>query len=189
MLIDRFMPVYNFSEVHSAVVHAAPSRTFRALKEVRPSEIPLFGALFWIRSLPSRLTRRGGQGFLGTQPLLEQMLVGGFVLLAEETSRDLVLGTIGQFWRLRGGLSPQIADAEEFLTFDRADYAKATLSFHVGEDRGEGCVEVTTETRIYIPDPVTRRKFAVYWRLVHPGSAFLRRMWLRAVKRWAEQER
>ena len=79
-------------------------------------------------------------------------------------------------------MSLQIADAEEFLAFERPGYAKATLSFYVGEDRGEGCVEVITETRVYVPDPVTRRKFAVYWRLIYPGSAFLRRMWLRAVK-------
>jgi len=187
MLIDRFAPDYHYSEVYSAVVHAAPQRTFRAIKEVRPSEILLLGALFWIRSLPSRLTHRGRRGFLGTQPLLEQMLKGGFVQLAEEAGREIVLGTIGQFWKLRGGLSPHIASAEQFLLFDQADFAKATLSFYLGEDGGEGRVEVTTETRIYIPDPVTRRKFAIYWRLIYPGSAFLRKMWLRAVRRRAEQ--
>ena len=95
MLIDRFIPVYHFSEIHSAVVHAAPDHTFRAIKEVRPSEIPLFGALFWIRSLPARFTGRAAQGFTGTGSLLAQMLDGDFVLLAEEAGREIVLGASG----------------------------------------------------------------------------------------------
>jgi hypothetical protein len=31
------------------------------------------------------------------------------------------------------------------------------------------------------------RQFAVYWRLIHPGSDIIRRMWLRAIKRRAER--
>jgi len=31
-----------------------------------------------------------------------------------------------------------------------------------------------------------RRSFAVYWRIIHPGSDIIRRMWLRAVKLRAE---
>lgn len=32
----------------------------------------------------------------------------------------------------------------------------------------------------------TRKKFAAYWRLIYPGSALIRRMWLEALKRHAE---
>jgi len=35
-------------------------------------------------------------------------------------------------------------------------------------------------------DARARRRFKVYWFFVHPGSALMRRMWLRAVKRRAE---
>ena len=35
-------------------------------------------------------------------------------------------------------------------------------------------------------DARARRAFRAYWTLVHPGSAFLRRMWLRALRRRAE---
>jgi hypothetical protein len=30
-----------------------------------------------------------------------------------------------------------------------------------------------------------RRRFAVYWRLIYPGSAIIRRMWLGAIERRA----
>ena len=188
MLLDDFMPVYHFNEVHSVVVRAPPDRIFRAIKEVQPNEIPLFSTLFWIRSLPSRLTGKGGSSFLGTTALLEQMVSGDFLLLAEEANRELVLGTIGQFWKLRGGLSPNVADAQEFLAFDDPNYAKATMNLSVAGPDSQGSAKVVTETRIYIPDPTTRKKFAAYWRLVHPGSAIIRKMWLRAIKRRAEKD-
>ena len=182
------MPVYDFNEVHSVVVRAPPDRIFRAIKQVQPIEIPLFGTLFWIRSLPARLTGKGGSSFLGTTALLEQMVSGGFVLLAEEANRELVLGTIGQFWKLRGALSPNVANAQEFLAFDYPNYAKATLNLSVDVRDSQSSAKVVTETRVYIPDPTTRKKFAAYWRLIYPGSAILRKMWLKAIKRRAEKD-
>lgn len=123
------MPVYDFNEVHSVMVQTEANHIFWAIKEVTPLEIPLLRTLFWIRSLPARLTGGGGPGLVGAKPLLEQFINGGFVPLAEEPHRELVLGTIGQFWRLRGGVSPEIAGAQDFLMFDHPDYAKATLNF------------------------------------------------------------
>ena len=31
--------------------------------------------------------------------------------------------------------------------------------------------------------PIKRRRFAGYWRVIYPGSALIRRMWLRAIIR------
>ena len=45
---------------------------------------------------------------------------------------------------------------------------------------------VITETRIFTPDADVKRKFGAYWLIVHPGSAFIRRMWLAAIRRRAE---
>ncbi len=36
-------------------------------------------------------------------------------------------------------------------------------------------------------DAQARRRFACYWRVIYPGSALIRRMWLRAVKKRAEE--
>jgi len=46
---------------------------------------------------------------------------------------------------------------------------------------------LSTETRVYANDAASRRRFAVYWRLIYPGSALIRRMWLRAIARRAER--
>jgi hypothetical protein len=49
----------------------------------------------------------------------------------------------------------------------------------------EGSI-VSTETRVYVNDAWAMRRFAVYWRIIHPGSDIIRRMWLWAIKLRAE---
>jgi hypothetical protein len=186
MLLDRVMPLYEFHEVHGITVDAPPERVFRAIKEVMPAEVPLFRFLFTIRSLPTILAGRPDRRFARPGPLLDKALGSGFVLLGEEPHRELVVGTIGQFWRPRGGSFPPIADAGEFLAFDRPGHAKAALNFHSDGPRGNGALRLTTETRVHVPDPMARRAFAGYWGLIHAGSALTRRAWLRAIKQRAE---
>jgi hypothetical protein len=65
-------------------------------------------------------------------------------------------------------------------------YAKAVMNFYLAVRADNTGVILTTETRILASDPATRRKFARYWRVIFPGSALIRRMWLRAIKRRAE---
>jgi hypothetical protein len=49
--------------------------------------------------------------------------------------------------------------------------------------------ELTTETRVHVADPRSRRKFARYWRVVGPFSGLTRILVLRAAKRRAEAAR
>jgi len=61
-------------------------------------------------------------------------------------------------------------------------YALAAMSTRVTPDGAGGSV-VSTETRVFANSPSARRRFAVYWRLIYPGSALIRRMLLRAIER------
>ena len=47
---------------------------------------------------------------------------------------------------------------------------------------------ISSVTRVYGNNAPIVRRFAVYWRLIHPGSDIIRRMWLRAIKRRAEEK-
>ena len=187
MVIDEILPAYDFHEVHATLVHAPPVAVFRAIEETTPAEIPLFRALMGLRALPARLAGRGRGELDGAKPLLDQALGAGFVLLGEAPDRELVIGTIGRFWQLTGSASPRVADAWAFRSFDEPGYARAVMNFAVGERRQAGGVIVRTETRIHVPDPDARKQFARYWRVINPGSALIRRMWLRAIKRRAER--
>lgn len=186
MLVEQFLPVFDFREVHSTVIRATPRRVFEAIKLVTPEEIPLVAILFAIRGLPARFTGRPALAVSTGASLLEQALRAGFVMLAESPDQELVLGTVGRFWSLRGGSSFSVSTPAEFVAFNRPGYAKAVLNFYLVE-MGVGRVELSTETRILTLDSASRRKFGLYWRVIYPGSALIRRMWLGAIRRHSER--
>lgn len=186
LLIDRFMPDYQFNEIHSFRIRAPADRIFRAIRQVTPREIRWARTLSWIRSLPARLAgkaepKRGDE----RRPILEPRPGSASLVLAEEPGREMVFGLVGQFWRPAGGEAARIEGPEAFLAFDRPGYVKATLNFSL-RDEGGGWCRLTTETRVFASDAPTRRRFAAYWRVIYPGSALLRRTWLAAIKRRAE---
>jgi hypothetical protein len=99
MLIDNMMPLYHFNEVQSIMVkNNTRSSILNAVRDVTPKEIPFLFELFWLRGLPSFIILRKGYKFRinNKRPLLEQFLASGFLLLAEEESRELVVDGIGQ---------------------------------------------------------------------------------------------
>ena len=63
-------------------------------------------------------------------------------------------------------------------------FTLAAMNFLVLPDASGGSLP-TTETRVFANAPAARRRFAAYWRAIYPGSALIRRMWLRAVERRA----
>jgi hypothetical protein len=50
VLLDIFLPVYEFNEFHETRVHASPERIYEAILGVTAGEIRLFQALTWIPS-------------------------------------------------------------------------------------------------------------------------------------------
>lgn len=186
MLLDDYLPTYEFNEVHSINIDASADTIMNTLKELPPSEIsPIFRILFAVRGLPARLVGDDYPMLLGAKTLLDQMFDNGFFVLAD-TKEEFVFGIIGQPWELSGGKSVVVADPQEFLGFDQPDYAKVAANFFIMPNGEHGDFKVTTETRIHVADPKSRRKFARYWRVIYPGSAWIRRMWLKAIKRRAE---
>lgn len=111
--LNRFLPDCHFAEVHTVRIKAPAVCAYRAVKEVTPREIPLFRAMFAIRALPAILTRKASIPYGCRQPLPEQMLASGFVLLAEEPNREIVLGAVGQFWK-PFGRPLALANPQEF---------------------------------------------------------------------------
>ncbi len=180
--LDEFAPVYQFHEVHRIHVRASRNRVYRALKEVTADEILLFRTLTWLR----RLGRPGPESILNAPerlPLLEVATRTSFLLLAEEPEREVVIGTLvvaPAGVQIKAEPTP-----DDFKALDAPGFAKATMNFRLQDVGTDSCM-VTTETRVYATDTSARRSFAPYWRVIYPGSALIRRMWLRAIKRRAE---
>ena len=154
--LDAFLPEYDFSTRHAVAVAVDPVRADRALREVTFKEVPLVRVLLLARGLG---VRRAEDTVLGA-------MVPRATVLEDVPGEGVVLMLSGQFWRLRGR-GPEAP-------------ARAVLDFRALPG------SLATETRVHVPDPVSRRKFGRYWRIVRPFSALIRMVVLRAAKRRAE---
>jgi len=99
-----------------------------------------------------------GLGLRRAEDTVLAMMVPRATVLEDVPGEGLILTLSGQFWRLRGR-------GPEFRALH------GTL---------------TTETRVHVPDPASRRRFGQYWRVVRPFSGLIRIGLLRAAKRRAE---
>jgi hypothetical protein len=188
MLLDKFLPTYEFNETHTVQVDAPPEQVFTALKELTPAELsPIIFWMLSLRTLPAKLMGKTPPSVNHpSKPFLDQMYEGGFVPLAEKLNSEIVFGMVGQPWKLTGGVDPDIPNPQAFLAFDDPAFAKIAANLFVNVD-GEGRTHCSTETRVHVPDPNTRRKFTFYWRIISMGSAFIRVLWLKAIKKKAER--
>ena len=188
MKLDKFLPTWQFNEVHTVVVDASPGQVFTAMKDLTAAELsPLIFWMLNLRNLPTKLVGKSAPIAPQSGPFLAQLYQGGFISLAEDPGKEIVFGLIGQFWKLTFGEEPHIPSPEAFLAFNDPAFAKVAANLAVTVDE-QGRTRCSTETRIHVPDPKTRRKFAFYWRIISMGSAFIRVLWLRAIKRKAERE-
>ena len=176
--LDEFAPVWQFNEVHSIRIAAPPDRVFEAIERVRADEIFLFHTLTWLRRGGRQL--RPGILNAGSQaPLLDVATKGGFIRLANDRPREIVLGMV-----VGGpaGFRPASLTPAFFKGPVPPGFSLATFIFVVTPD-GPNASIVSTETRVFASSPAARRRFAAYWRVIYPGSALIRRMWLRAIEK------
>ena len=185
MLLDRFLTDYSFREIHAIEIEASPGHVLNVLKLLNPDDVPLVGFMMALRSVPAFLVERKIYRSNGKQePLVYQIVGNGFLILGEDPEKEIVLGTIGQFWKPVGNLCTEIRTPEEFLKFQAEGWAKAVWNFHT-ETNGQK-TSLVTETRILPLGAEALRSFGRYWLFIRGGSGLIRRVILRAVKRKAE---
>jgi hypothetical protein len=159
------LPVYHHGERHSIRIAASPERALAAAHEASLEDVPLVRALFRLRGL--RASPRG--------PIWDALLAEGFQAFGADT---VVL--VGRPWAPGAGRR----SVEDFVAFDDPGWAKIAMELRA-VPAGDGA-RLETETRVFLTDPGSRRRFGAYWVVIRPFSGFVRRSWLRAAKRRAE---
>ena len=124
--------------------------------------------------------KRDEIGYNVTMPLVPT----GFLPLDGSDPSDRVYGMVGTPWK--GAAPPPVHTAEAFLAYREPGAVRVAFDFRLVEEPG-GWVRLSTETRALGTDPAARRAFARYWRLVYPGSAIIRRVWLDSIVARAER--
>jgi hypothetical protein len=187
-LIDEFLPTYSTVEWHLITVRAPAEVVYRALRTADLGGPVPVRLLLALRALPAALTRSRDRVLRLRERIREPITLSeferqGFVILAEDPPREILIGLEGAFWTLGGDIRP--TDAVRFRGPQRRGTARAAWNFRL-EERADGTVALSTETRVQPADSDSLRRFRRYWWFVRPWSGLTRRYMLRAIRKEAE---
>jgi hypothetical protein len=180
-LLDRFLAAYEIVERHGVRVEAPAEVTLAAACEQDLLAHPVIRAVFKARevvmgSAPDTQVR--------PRALLAQVLSLGWVVLAEDPGREVVVGAVTRPWEadvVFRGVPPA-----DFAAFSEPGYVKIAWSLRADPAGAEASL-FRTETRAAATSDAARARFRRYWSFVSPGIALIRRMLLKPLKAEAER--
>ena len=174
MLIDEFLPDYQFVEKHEINIRASAETVYRAVSSTNLADSWIIWSLLSLR----------GMGRSRVKALtLPDMTKEGFAILGKKPNEEILLGLAGKFWSVTGEL--QEINSENFRQFDKKGFAKAAWNFALTQ-KNESIIHLTTETRVQCLDKDSLESFRFYWRFIKPFSGWIRREMLRLIKKQAE---
>ncbi len=185
MILDQQMPVCDVSLAVHQLVGADPHTTWEAARELDFMSVhtPLTDLSMWVRGLPARLR---GQPL--PQPKSLRLGQGdglpGWLLLGETEGYETAFGAVGKFWE--SSIAWRDVPLAEFAGFAEPGYAKIGCNFTV-RPYGVSRTLLIYECRVAATDPVARRKFARYWRVIHPFVGHIMRAAVATIGADAEQ--
>jgi hypothetical protein len=188
--IDELMPGYRLHEVDHVAVAADPAAAWATVRAFDLYRVRWIRALFDLRVLPNRIAARlrGEREPVASTARIEDIAAPGtgFMLLAEEPGREIVVGSVGKFWQPKISFASVAADG--FTAFDRPGFGKLAWSLRVDPREGGGSF-ITFDLRVDATDEASFRTFERYWRLIGRFSHAIRRASLRAYEQELGQVR
>ena len=172
--LDALIPVPRLLETDFVDVAAEPARAWELVRHANLARSPLIRALFGLRGIPARL--RGAPPDPG-EVLLDALRSSddkpGFQVLIDDPPHEVAVGAIGKVWH------PDIPfvhvpDAAAYSAFAEPGFAKVAWAVRV-EPRGARDARVVFELRVATTDDASWAPFHRYYRLISPGSRFIRR--------------
>lgn len=171
--IDALLPRWDVRGVHRIDIASTPLVIHSHVRTLDLGSSPLARVLFTLRGMPRESLTMDG------------LLRLGFRLVEERPGRELVLGIIGRFWRLRE--RPVRFEPADFAAWSQPAHAKAAWSFVMEPaPDASGMTRLVTETRVHCTDDASRAAFLRYWRVIRPFSGMIRLVALRQIRRQAE---
>jgi hypothetical protein len=170
--IDDWLPRFDVHERHELELPVPPERALELMLSTPAASDWIVRLLIGARGMAAR-----------QEPLERFFLAHRFVVLSRSPT-ELVAGAVGAVWRPRGGLV-QLDGADAWRNADVRGTIKAAIDF-----RAEPTVtgsRLSTETRVLASDASARRAFRLYWLVVGPFSALIRRRWLAAAMESAKR--
>jgi hypothetical protein len=177
-LLAEKLPQYDHVLAQSVFVAQPPSKVFRAIHEVRLSEMPLAMFMNKVRYAFSKPPAFADMTFMKANER------GGWVPLGEVPDREVAAGLVGKFWK--GDSAIDRVTPEQFVAESPPDRVKIAIDYLL-RPAGSG-TRLTMITRIRDPrDKAAARKFHLYFALIRLGIPLVVGSGLRAIKRRAER--
>jgi pimeloyl-ACP methyl ester carboxylesterase len=176
-----------FRDQIAVAVTASPEAIFRALRDIRLSDMKLAWLLGEIRYFPSRLG--GHMPAVDTKtPFFDLLIAGGTLILRDDAQHEVITGSASQLHRINQA-PRRFASRAAFDAFDDPEHEKLFMSIRVTPTGRPGECSLVLEHATRALSSSAERKFARYWRLIKPLGAFVSWQLLRAVRRNAERAR
>jgi len=184
LALDQLLPDYSFNEYHEVIVNASVEEVKRALQTTGVRDIPVALMFLKIRGIADYGKDRSDT-VTNNQQNSDSFVTPDFNFIVANPFELLTLMV------LKGSAKtppPEITTTEEFRAFQESGYVKVAVNF-LFRSLDNGQTLVSTETRNL---PMTRKDsciFGRYWRIIYPGSAIIRRLWLDTLAKKAEQKK
>jgi hypothetical protein len=179
-VLDRLVPEPALLEIDRVELAVDAARAWEAVRALDLARSAVVRTLFGIRTIPDRLSGNTAPLRLRLDDLTSTPERPGFQCLAED-SREIAAGAIGKVWR---PVIPfvHVQDAAEFAGFSEQGYVKVAWALRVVAEN-EHTSRVEFELRVAATDDEAWRKFSRYFRMIGPGSHFVRRILLAQLER------
>jgi hypothetical protein len=186
--IDSLLPVYAFNEFHEVRINASPEKIKQVLQVTGIKNIPVARLLMGIRGIADEdidLSDRASNNLVGSNTVSTPDF-NFFVVAPDEWITVMILKSVIIPNNANQPAPPEISTLEQFTAFNQLGYVKVAVNFRfITTDNNETIL--TTETR---NNGITRkdnRAFGYYWRIIYPGSAIIRRVWLDTIRNKAQK--
>jgi hypothetical protein len=167
MLIDKYLPGYDFNEFHSININAPATDIYEKMLHCDLSRNFLIRFLFRLRGMPKHLLTIG------------HLTSMGFIKLDEQPGKEILYGIItsrSTFSNCHSNLS-----SASFIVNTSGSIIKAVINFKI-EEQDNLTQVISTETRILCGSRKMKIKFSLYWFFIKPFSQLVRRSMLRQMK-------
>ncbi|MGZ5134756.1 MAG: SRPBCC family protein [Flavitalea sp.] len=169
--IQQYLPDPRHTEINRIFVKAKPKDAWDAARHFDASVIPWIRLLFDIRTLPEKLAGKnkpGNDHRIGVDQITESGK--GFMLLHETAGKEVIVGSVGQFWHLNIPFAS--VRPGDFRDFSQPGWGKLAWAIVV-EPFLEGST-ISLELRTTATDEHSWKKLKNYYRIIGLGSRPIR---------------
>ena len=185
--IDSLLPDFAFSEYHEVRINASPEKVKQVLQVTGVKDIPVANFLMKIRGIADEdvdLSDRASNNLVSTGTISTPDF-NFFVVAPDEWITVMILKSVIITNNANQPAPPEISALEQFMSFNEPGYVKVAVNFRFISTNNNETI-LTTETRNNGITHKDNRVFGYYWRIIYPGSAIIRRVWLDTIKKKAQ---